>query len=278
MRVNPDEVQGRWVELTDRAAFLLEGPDAARYLNGQVTNEVSRVSETRSIPACLCNLKGRAEFLVWIAAKDGALLIDGQLSQREDLRQRLDRYLIADDCELRDATGTLRLVHHFAEAMPGPESPRLGAGPVGRDLWLEAEGDLALPPELDPALELSPEDFAMLQLRSLVPRAPEEIDGGAFPAELRLDRWAVDFHKGCYLGQEVVSRIESVGRVNRALFLVSDLEPFDCDARLSLSGGLKAVPTRPSSEGPKKIFVAPAWVKLPRDEGQPSCYQQVIQI
>src|SRR5690606_28867098 len=97
-------VAGRWRRLEDRAVFRLVGPDRIRYLNGQVSNDVSKL-DGGSIAACLCAIKGKVEALVWIHADGEALVLDGELRQREFLRTRLERYLIADDCELEDATG-----------------------------------------------------------------------------------------------------------------------------------------------------------------------------
>ena len=98
-----ETLDGAWVRL-ERAVFRLTGPDRVRYLNGQVTNDVSRGLSEHSAPACLCSLKGKVEALVWVSEVEGALLIDGDYSQREQLFQRLDRYLIADDYELKDIT------------------------------------------------------------------------------------------------------------------------------------------------------------------------------
>jgi folate-binding protein YgfZ len=273
--VTREEVAGRWTRLPERALFRLSGPDAERYLNGQVTNDVAKTADGRALPACLCNLKGRVEFLVWITRIDGSLLVDGQLEQREALGTRLDRYLIADDCELVDVTGSLALVHHFVEEVGGHLSPRLGAGPQGRDLWL-AGGGGGLPEGLTEEAEISPSDFAALELRSLVPRSPEEIDGGAFPAELRLDAWAVDFHKGCYLGQEIVSRIESVGRVKRQIGLAIASEPFDQDSPLRSDGGESTKPTRPAKAVAKNFYAAPAWFRESLGIPQLTQFQRVV--
>ena len=82
----------------------------------------------------------------------------------------------------------------------------------GRDLWMRGE-DAGHPDKT----KIPTEEWRVLLIRSGVPESGLEITGEEFPAELGVDQWAVDFHKGCYLGQEVVSRIESVGRVKRAL-------------------------------------------------------------
>jgi len=212
MREVIDSLEGRWIPLGDRAVFRITGPDRVRYLNGQVTNDVSKNLDKEAVAACLCTLKGKVEALVWVSAIGESLIIDGELSQREEIYNRLDRYLIADDCELIDETGQMTLVHHYREDQGGVASTR--AGKQGRDLWITAA---PLPPEFTEESQISEAEFRAAAILAGVPRANYEIDGEYFPAELGLDRWAVDFHKGCYLGQEIVSRIESVGRVKRIL-------------------------------------------------------------
>ncbi|MCG8601566.1 MAG: hypothetical protein MI807_15600, partial [Verrucomicrobiales bacterium] len=93
MKITEEELSGRWVNLSERAVIRLTGSDRVRYLNGQVTNDVTKVDGKRSVPACLCNAKGKVEALIWISKEGDSLLIDGEISQRDQIMERLDRYL-----------------------------------------------------------------------------------------------------------------------------------------------------------------------------------------
>jgi folate-binding protein YgfZ len=84
-------------------------------------------------------------------------------------------------------------------------------GPAGQDLWLP----VTAPPPDGP--QLSSEAVELLRLSHGVPVWGAELTAETLPQEARLEDRAVDFHKGCYVGQEVVSRLRSVGRVNRLL-------------------------------------------------------------
>jgi folate-binding protein YgfZ len=66
-------------------------------------------------------------------------------------------------------------------------------------------------------LAATPAEIERLRIEQAVPRWGAELEAATLPAEAGLDTTAVDFHKGCYIGQEVVSRIKSVGHANRAL-------------------------------------------------------------
>lgn len=212
-------LEGRWHAPEPRAVFRLTGPDRIRFLNGQVSNNVSGPLEAEAIAACLCSLKGKVEALVWIHAEGETLVLDGELAQREAIHARLEKYLIADDCEIADATGEVRLIHHFAPDGPGIPSSRIGL--AGRDLWLSA-GEAIPFSETD---RIAEDEWRLRNVLARIPESGSEINGETFPAELALDRWAVDFHKGCYLGQEIVSRIKSVGKIKRLLRVVEATRP-----------------------------------------------------
>lgn len=240
--------------LRDRAVFRITGPDRVRYLNGQVSNDVAGPLDEMAVAACVCSLKGKVEFLVWIHARGDALWLDAQREQAEALHERLDRYLIADDCEIENVTDQGLLIHHFLPDLDGVSSKR--ASEPGKDLWIPDSADVPLPEK-----EISEEDFERIQVEAGIPRAPEEISGNEFPAELGIESWAVDFRKGCYLGQEVISRIQSVGRVKRRLYRVVASIPFERESKLRTAEGAELLSTRASIPDSDRNHIALAWGK-----------------
>jgi folate-binding protein YgfZ len=234
--MTPDQYQsleslGGATDLSARAKFALVGADRVRYLNGQVTNDVRSASVGAAIYACVTNAKGRIEGDVFIHASGGAedlLLLDAEEGLKEHLGARLERYIVADDVELRDVTGDWRLWHFFGPAaeaarqMPLPggasrlDSNRLGV--PGVDVWISASGaGLDLPPDVP---LVSPEDWETLRILKGVPRWPHEINSEAFPQEAALESRAMSFTKGCYIGQEILSRIKLTGKMPRRLVSV----------------------------------------------------------
>lgn len=200
-----------WTAIEDRGYLALRGPDAVRFLNGQVTNKVEHALSGKTVPACVCSIKGKVEALVFIRAlrSGDGLLIETEASQVEEVFNRLDRYLIADDCELSVLEDPPRWKHVIGvHTDDGAECWRFGIQGFDVEDSAELEGD-----------EIPGEKLRYLKLIHGIPESGFEITGEEFPSELGLDRWAVDFHKGCYLGQEVVSRIESVGKTKHRLLL-----------------------------------------------------------
>jgi tRNA-modifying protein YgfZ len=195
----------RWADFSHRAKYCLTGPDRVRYLNGQVTNHIGKLREGESCAALVCNHRGRLEGEVVVQARDGALWLDGPAELRESLFARLTKYLIADDCELTDVTEAWAIFHEVG-VTPGV----LRIGPAGRDTWAPA-GTAAPGPTL-PATEI-----IRRQLAHHLPVWDFELTPDVLPHEVGLETTAVDFHKGCYVGQEVISRVETAGKTARLL-------------------------------------------------------------
>jgi folate-binding protein YgfZ len=209
-----------WINLSLRPKFLLTGPDAERYLNGQSTNDVRRCTENRVMPSLVTNAKGKIEADIFITRRGPeAFIIDAPEELRMDLQFRLDRYLIADQAELNEVTEEFRLIHVLGAAPHRVEGAELrAANRYGMDGW-----DLLAPSGLDLALPgkaLAEDALEVLRIAQMIPKWGTELSTGALPQEAGLEDRCLDFHKGCYVGQEVISRIKSVGRVNRLLRLL----------------------------------------------------------
>jgi folate-binding protein YgfZ len=210
---------GGVIDLSDRAKFRLSGGDRVRYLNGQVTNDVRKAKADESVYACVTNLKGRIEGDVFIhTGSDGeSLFLDAEPGLREALAMRLERYIIADDVELADVTDEWRLFHFFGAAA---EMERLSAiktkgrlGGRGLDVWFRASVST---PAFDCAV-VTEDEAETLRICNGVPKWPLELNSEAFPAEAGLQNLAMDYAKGCYIGQEILSRIKTTGKMPRVL-------------------------------------------------------------
>lgn len=214
----------RRVSLGAPALLKFEGPDTVRFLNGQLTQDIRKVVESgHALPACVTDHKGKLQFRVWLHAREGAVLIEAPRGLNEELEARLTRYLIADEVEVTDLSGQWQL-HHLLGSAP-PELPegmftrpaeRLG-GP-GLDLWLPAGN---IPDFLTEIPLLAGDELDALRLERGVPVWGRELVVGLLPPEAGLDATDISYTKGCYIGQEVISRIKSAGKLNRRLTRLS---------------------------------------------------------
>jgi folate-binding protein YgfZ len=216
------------VELGHPALLEFRGPDAVRFLNGQLTQDVRRVGDGKSaLPSCVTDAKGKLQFRVRLMESgDGALWIEGIPGSAEALEARLTRYLIADDVETANLTGTYALVHFtgaLAEVPAGVlarDSNRYGV--AGTDWWIPAGQVVDFPVDL-----IAPDSLEALRIGNGVPAWGAELLEGMLAPEALLETTDISYQKGCYVGQEVISRIKSAGKVNRRLtrFVFSAADP-----------------------------------------------------
>ena len=206
--------------LSPRALWKLNGPDAARYLNGQVTNDVMILGQGKACYAAVCTAKGRMEGDVSIALNAGEFFLDADLILRETLGARLEKYLIADDALFEDISDMWSLSHVFG-ASP-PPTPEAGFvveyarfGLPGHDVWIAAPGAVVVGETVEA------EVLEIVRLEYAIPRWGAELTTNTLPPEAGPHMLAaISYTKGCYVGQETIARLKSVGHVNRTLVLL----------------------------------------------------------
>jgi folate-binding protein YgfZ len=241
------------IDLSARAKLRLSGADRVRFLNGQVSNDVRKIAPGQSIYACVMTIKGKMCADVFIHAAPDALIVDAEGELRETLAVRLERYIIADDVQLDDVTEELALWHLLDFS---PNSPALPAvltdpdlsveavrsnrfGRVGLDLFFDAARTEEIRARLSGLYrESAPSELETLRVAAGTPKWGADLNENTMPAEAGLEARAVDYAKGCYIGQEVVSRVKSVGHVNRVL---RGLRTLDGVVRLTVGMTLHAL-------------------------------------
>lgn len=205
----------RCLPVAKRSLLAFRGPDATRYLNGQMTQDVRKL-EDMALPSCVTDAKGKLQFFIHVfRGPDDSIWIEGPADLAEALEARLTRYLIADDVEVENVSDSWQLIH-MVDSPPPPElaegfarkAARIGTD--GYDLWLPAGADC-------PGTPLSSDEAEARRIAAGIPQWGAELVEGMLPPEAGLDRSAISYHKGCYIGQEVLSRIKTAGKVNRRL-------------------------------------------------------------
>src|SRR5215831_2332972 len=111
--------------LSARAKLRVTGADRFRFLNGQITNDLRKASETAAIEACVLNTKGKVNAHIFVAALGESFLVDAEQELREMLRARLERYVIADDVQIEDVTSEFSLFHVMTEQSPKVDYGRI---------------------------------------------------------------------------------------------------------------------------------------------------------
>jgi folate-binding protein YgfZ len=223
-------------DLSRRAKFRITGADRVRFLNGQVSNDVRLASPHAAVYSCVMTIKGKMCADAFIHDGGDALFLDAEPEVREALAARLERYIIADDVTLEDVTDDFGLWHLFpftgdaagagkilgfaaGSATAGAHGvSSIRYGQPGIDIWGAKDDRETLRTQLLMSHRLlDDETLERRRILAGVPKWGAELDENTMPAEAGLEERAVSYTKGCYIGQEVVSRVRSVGHVNRQL-------------------------------------------------------------
>ncbi|MGA9901515.1 MAG: folate-binding protein [Terriglobales bacterium] len=239
-------------DLSGRAKISLTGEDRVRWLNGMVTNNVRDLALNHGVYGFLLNAQGRIQGDLYVYNLGNSLLVDTDGGQRERVLAHFDKYIIMDDVEVADVSATLTAIGVAGPKVTdvlraaGIHAPDLrpqelcspicdcdcdclqctlvrsdevrSDNPAGNsyEIWLArdkvrstwdaliAAGATAVGTE---ALELRRIGFG-------IPRYGADIRERDLPQETGQTR-ALNFTKGCYLGQEIVERIRSRGAVHR---------------------------------------------------------------
>lgn len=210
------------VHLTDRALIRVHGPDARHFLHNILTCNVADLPEGGARYGALLFPQGKiiADFLLYDEGGD-SFLLDAPQSQAADLLKRLGFYKLRAQVTCEAADG-LAVAAVFGGA----------AAPEGRlfpDPRLEALGGrLILPAEAAAALSDDASAYEAHRIDLGIPKGgPDFAYGDAFPHEADMDQLGgVDFKKGCYVGQEVVARMQHRGTARtRAVQALLDAAP-----------------------------------------------------
>jgi folate-binding protein YgfZ len=240
--------------LPDRGVVKVAGDDADKFLNGLLTADVGKVTPELARFAALLTPQGKiiADCIVAeVSPQDGAgLFLDCPRALAPNLVDRLNFYKLRAKVIVEDLSETLGVL----AAWDGDGETECGL--VYRDPRLPALGlRVMLPPHLatDAARELGAtlvdaESYETYRIALGIPRGGLDfIYGDAFPHEAEMDQLGgVDFEKGCYVGQEVVSRMEHRGTArNRVVPVVYDA--FAPEAGTPVVAGERPVGTMGSS-------------------------------
>jgi len=236
--------QASFLDLSARAKFRITGTDRLRFLNGQITNDLRKASETVAIEACVLNAKGKTDAHMFIGALRECLVADAEPNLREKLRTRLERYVIADDVEIEDVTDQFSLFHVLSQESPTSEFGRIASArrfaEPGWDIWSDPARHNALRQQLSAGFAfLDCAAAEVMRIEQGIPRWGHELTEEIIPIEANLEQRTIDYQKGCYLGQEVISRIKMSGQTNKRLCGLIALDDVPLQQGMKLAVTLK---------------------------------------
>ena len=238
-------------ERKGRALIEVAGEDRATWLNNLVTNIITTLQPGEGNYAFAVNVKGRVVFDLNMLVLQDRLWLDVDARKRDAALSHLDRFVVTEDVKLSDITnqhrriaiigpaaheivdrvalgilvpmsqlqhiaGTIagiecRMIRHYFTGLPAAEiiAPEAGFETL-RSAVADAAGKKPLP-------EIDTDTLEVLRIEAGIPMSVDDIDQEVIPPETGQIERGISYHKGCYLGQEVIERMRSHGVLARRL-------------------------------------------------------------
>jgi len=210
-------------DLSARIKLRVAGGDRVRFLNGQVTADVRKATTSSAIEMCVLDPKGKMNAHVFLFDSADSFLLDADPELKEALQPRLERYVIADDVVIEDVSDQLSIFHVSSEAAPTLPTAKWIVSArrfvrSGWDVWVDASKYEITLQQLSATFDFCDSNCAeVFRIEQGIPRWGRELTSDIIPVEANLEERAIDYEKGCYVGQEVISRMKMSGQRNKKL-------------------------------------------------------------
>jgi tRNA-modifying protein YgfZ len=247
-----DHVSKQFAILGSRAVLRIDGPDRVDFLQGLISNDVTKLARNVGIYAALLTAQGRFLHDLFLANFGDSFLVDGEAARLPDLIRRLTIYKLRSKVAMapaneftvcaafgKDALSALRLPSDVGAAIAFAGGVAF-TDPRNQDLGAR----LIVPRETEPALtrlgfaRTDPADYDRLRLslgipdgsRDLVPEKSLLMEAGFD------DLNGIDWSKGCYIGQELTARMKYRALVKKLLLPVTVTGPMPAPGTTIMSG------------------------------------------
>ena len=234
-----------------RTRIEVRGRDAKSVLHNFCTNHIEKLEAGSGCEAFFLNVKGKIVGFANVLQRQDSLVIETAVDQYERLVQQLDRYVISEDVTFVNlaekesqllvigsqglksigvASGELCPLHELQVSLADTDVRVIGLPWSSNCAALiqfdrrreEAVNDVLNQLAFSPLTE---EQVELVRVASGYPIFERDLTEDNLPQEMDRDHLAIDFQKGCYLGQETVARIDAMGHVNRTLVGIVSPQP-----------------------------------------------------
>lgn len=229
-------------DLSHFGLISVRGDDAVEFLQGQLTNDIREVSETKSQYSAYCTPKGRilSNFLIFQRGDTYYLCLPATML--EATLKRLGMFILMSKVKLEDASGDLARIGYSGPEAENELHEALGAAPEDTYETLQQDGlTITRLPGIHPRFQIfgnldsvtnlwkaldvndtaiGKPGWALLDILAGVPFILSETTEAFIPQMVNMQLTnGVSFKKGCYTGQEIVARMQYLGKLKRRMYL-----------------------------------------------------------
>ncbi|MBI2646835.1 MAG: folate-binding protein YgfZ [Deltaproteobacteria bacterium] len=215
------------LDLSERCLIEVGGSDSRLFLNGILTQDIKTLAAGTGCYACLCTPKGKILADLFCYAAEDHFKIECHQNLKDKILELLSRYILIQKVSLQDLSQEWGGVGVLGRESPSfiqkhfPKSSgiiyKLQWGYPCFEFWMKKERLLSFQKQLALPL-ISKEEQEILRIESKTPLYGVDMNENTIPQEANLSD-ALNFKKGCYIGQETIARLQNLGHVNKQLRL-----------------------------------------------------------
>lgn len=227
------------------------GSDAIKFLNDLISQEIGTLDPGTVRRSLLLGPQGKLQFILWVLRGDDEVGLVTEDGRGDELVDTLNRYRIRVDVEISKEDRDIYLIAGERTIDPGTWTHD-GERTVADVSWGNLPRVLHVGGAAPALPRIPAEAFTLARIEAGEPIMEVDVDAKTIPQETGLVPVSISFDKGCFLGQELVARLDSRGgRVNRHLRILE----FDSPVAVGtgLSSGDKEVGTATTASGTKGL-------------------------
>jgi folate-binding protein YgfZ len=208
------------------------GDDAVKFLNDLISQEIGTLDPGTVTRSLLLGPQGKLSFILWVLRGEGEVGLVTEDGRGAELVSTLSRYRIRVDVDISMEEENRYLV--AGELTVDPGTWAVTDGVLIADLsWKSLPRELRIGGEKPDLPEIPAGEYDLARIEAGIPTMDVDVDEKTIPQETGLVAETISFDKGCFLGQELVARLDSRGgRVNRHLRILDFESPVPVGAPL----------------------------------------------
>jgi folate-binding protein YgfZ len=225
-----------YIPLKNRSVIQISGAESQKFLQGLISNDINKVSEENAIYSLMLTPQGKFLYDFFICQREGLLLIDCNREKLPEIIKKLSMYKLRSDVKIEDMSQKYEVVSIIGDkifeiiSQNAGQAKQSGGGvlyidPRSKKMCGRAIIEINNYSQFLEGLDFTQDSFSeyeVIRINACIPEGNVDLlPDKSFPHDFAMDSLnAIDYKKGCYVGQEVTARVHYKGTGRKKLFVV----------------------------------------------------------
>jgi folate-binding protein YgfZ len=228
-----------YIPLKNRSVIQISGADSQKFMQGLISNDINKISEENAIYALMLTPQGKFLYDFFICQRAGVLLIDCNKEKLPEIIKKLSMYKLRSGVKIEDVSQFYEVISILGDkvfeiiSQNAGQAKQSGGGvlyidPRSTKIYGRAIIDINNYSQFLEGLDFTQDSFneyEVIRINACIPEGNVDLlPDKSFPHDFAMDSLnAIDYKKGCYVGQEVTARVHYKGTGRKKLFVVESV-------------------------------------------------------